>query len=210
MSYLPSPYTGFYRRIDNTVVSGSQLMSYLSGGDVRDLEFEAATSGPDAVITPITAGSTLTSATGPSMTPQQLIQATILSAPVVYSTPSVTGATGFISLGPDTAAQALTWISLLNLTSSQDRRFLRFTQAQPLNWANTIAIGNSSNTATYIVPRNSFTGSPTQTGSTVLFSEANAVGTLLSGRDGSERIVMVSPTGSPPSIVYFDVLGASQ
>lgn len=209
MSYLPSPYTGFYSRMDNTVVSGNQLISYLSGNDVRDLEFEAAQVTP-AAITPITAGSTLTSLTGPSMTPQQLIQATILTAPVVYTTPSVTGATGFISLGPDTAAQALSWIALLNLQSSADRRLLRFTQAQPMAMANTVMIGNSSNTATYVVPRNSFTGSATQTGSTILFSEANAVGTLLSGRTGSERIVMVSPTGSPPSIVYFDVLGASQ
>jgi len=207
MSYVPSPYTGYYNRMDNTVISGNQLVSYLTGEDVRDLEFEAAIKSPPTLL-PTIGPSTLTSAASALMTPQQLIQATVRQQGVVWANTAITGGTGYINLGPDTASQALTYINLLNLTDASQKRTLRFALTEPLQWANTILIGNSSNTATYIVPRNSYTGTATNTGSTILFQEATASGPL-SGRDGNERLVRFSATGSPPSIVYVDVLGSS-
>lgn len=208
MSYIPSPYTGYFNRVGNTVISGNELLSYLTGEDVRDLQFKATVQTGGIPINPIVAGSTLTGGTGATMTPAQLISATFQQASVVFSPTGTTGATGYICLGPDTAAQALSYIQILNLTDSNIKNILRFTLTEPLGQANSILLGNSSNTASYIVPRNSYTGSLTNTGSTLLFSEAISSGAI-SGRDGNQRLVRVSATGSPPSIVYFDVLGSS-
>jgi len=211
MSYLPSPYTGYFTRVDNTVVSGSQLLSYLSGDDVRDLEFEAMVHTPVAV-NPVLGPSTLTSAAVSTLTPQQVIQASIQTLPVKWPTvsPAVTGATGYISLGPDTASQALAWINVFNLTSSNDRRVLRFVNVGDLGYYNQVLLGNSSNTATYVVPR-APTGGITTVGASCLFTATGAVGAAFSGQVGSERMVVVSATGSTTlTTVYFDVLGNSQ
>lgn len=198
MSYLPSPYTGYYTRVDNTVVSGSQLYSYLSGRDLRQLEFDAAVHSPPA-IAPVTTP-------GTSMTANQLIQASIATLPVVPA--SVSTASQIINLGTDSVSQAGAYVSLFNLASTNDIRVLRFVLGSAnLSGSATILLQNSSGTSSNVVVQlNGASGSNTQSLFTV-----NGVGTALSGVSGSERIVLLSATNlnSGSQAVVFNVLGNS-
>lgn len=199
MSYLPSPYTGYYTRVDNTVVSGSQLYSYLSGRDLRQLEFDAAVHSPPA-IAPVTTP-------GTSMTANQLIQASIATLPVVPA--SVSTASQIINLGTDSVSQAGAYVSLFNLASTNDIRVLRFVLGSAnLSGSATILLQNSSGTSSNVVVQlNGASGSNSQSMFTV-----TGVGQALSGVSGSERIVLLSATNlnSGSQAVVFNVLGNSQ
>lgn len=111
--------TAYFSRIRNTVVSGNELRSYLTGADIRDLEFEAATrSAPALNVSATTVG------TGAVLTADQWVQAAVSSLVVA---PSSTAASLYISLGAGAAnSQALAYIDLFNLKSTNDVRILNF------------------------------------------------------------------------------------
>ena len=130
--------TGYYTSISNTVVSGNQLLSSLSGADVRNLEFAAACSNSAPLLIP--------NASSVSISANHLIQAAVdrqlLDATLVLTAGSS------ILLGPDAASQAAAYVRLFNLTSTNQVRLLKFVNSSNLALtAQPIALANSSGTA---------------------------------------------------------------
>lgn len=128
--------TGYYTSISNTVVSGNQLLSSLSGADVRNLEFAAACSNSPPLLIPDA---------NVSISANHLIQAAI-DRQLVDAATLTAGRS--ILLGPDAASQAAAYVRLFNLTSTNQVRMLKFVNSS--NIAATpqaVALANSSGTA---------------------------------------------------------------
>jgi len=197
MSYLPSPFTGYFSRVDNTVVSGNQLLSYLTGGAIRQLEFDAAVHSPPALVTSGTPG------TAPTV--PQWMQASIGSLPVQCST----GATGFIYVGPDATSTAASWCAFFNLQSTNDVRVLRFHVESEV--AGSTGITNGGTTLASVITQTNGNSAQSQGGSTNLFITSSTAGQQLSGVPGAERIVLVSANSvtSGSEVVVFNVLSNS-
>jgi hypothetical protein len=198
MSYLPSPYTGFYTRIDNTMISGSQLLSYLSKDDVRMLEFNASIASPPLIITTGATSSTV------NITAQQLIQATIGTMGVNCST-----GPGIIYLGTDSQSQASTYVNLFNLRSTNDVRTLKFYASTANASGNTNLAVSSTASATNVIIRQDGNTSSQGYSMALFFSTASsASGTQLTGSIGTQRIVEVSATdvSSGSENVVFNIL----
>jgi hypothetical protein len=190
--------TGFYSRISNTIVSGNDLVSNLSGRDIRQLEFAAALSNP--IITPavVTGVTTRISA-------EELIQAAISTLPV--NSAASGAAAGFINLGPDCSTQAQAYINLFNLSSTGHNRILRIHQTSAPD--STLSLRNNSGTHVNInVQLNGGGDADTQ----ILFDDTVAVGTALAGKiAGLERILLVNASNltSGSEVVNFSILSGS-
>jgi hypothetical protein len=209
MSYLPSPYTGYYTRVNNTVVSGSELLSYLKGSDVRMLEFDSATHSSPPLATQAT-GFT-------QITVPQLIDASISSLPIE---PHAT-LTGYIYLGLDTQSQAAAYCSLFNLASTNDTRTLRFYVENPTNVFSSTYLTTNSSTSAYVkvICSTGVTATSSATTSNVApmflsnLAFVNPTGNLnwCSAAAGSERIVSLYATNvnSGAQVVVFNILGGS-
>jgi len=137
MSYLPSPFTGYFSRVDNTVISGNQLLSYLSGADIRQLEFDANVHSPPALVASATPG------TAPTI--QQWMWSTISSLSVQCSTGS-----GIISLGTDSQSQAEAWVAFFNLQSTNDVRVIRMHVESEVAGSTTLATTGGTSDAEFI------------------------------------------------------------
>lgn len=127
--------TSNYTRIENTLVSGSELFSDLSNADVRMINFHGALSRSD----PINVTSASPAAT---ITINQLVQS-------VVNTQLVSGVTlnasGSILFGPDAASQAAAYINLFNLSSGvENKKLLNFQVTGATNAAQTVSIANTS------------------------------------------------------------------
>ena len=126
--------TGYYGRIENTVVSGSELRSYLSGAEVTALEFESAM----VRVPPITLVATDT-----ALSAGDLIEAATHGLLVNGS--GLTAATD-LTIGTDSASQAAAYIRLFDLQSTNDRRILTFQISDADNAAFATNFANTSGT----------------------------------------------------------------
>ena len=168
--------TGYYTRVENTVVNGSQLQSALSGENVRMLEFDAALKIPASV---------LTVAGGTTLSPNQWVQAAIGSL-VLTGLGSTTGA---IDVGADVQSQAESYIALFDLKSTNDIRLLRM---------------NVDNDCTNLYIKNTgaaLSNGNVQVGTDSVFSSGKAnlftgagIGSAALGLAGSERIILIQTT----------------
>lgn len=103
--------TSSYTRVENTTVSGSELLGSLSGDDVRALNFQAALSRNDPIVL-TNANYTLTTADIVQATAGiQMIDATGLSA-----------ADRALVVGPDADSTAGYYIDLFNLSSGEQNK----------------------------------------------------------------------------------------
>ena len=191
--------TGYYRRVENTTVSGSALQSALTGENMRLLQFDAALKQPSAVNV---VGTTAT------LHPNEWIQASISSLNLQGSTAAAND--GIVSLGTDSASQAAAYIAMFDIRTTSDVRMLRFVSSNTLSATTEIALANSSSPATSSFVKvllNGAAAAATQN----LFVGANAIGTAQSGVAGSERIVLLSAYNltSGSQVVNFNVLGNS-
>lgn len=190
--------TGFYTRISNTDVSGNELQSYLTGPNVRLLEFDAACSQPPIAV-PL-------AGTGLTLSVDEYIQAATASLVLDNATAN---ANCFINLGSDTASQAAAYIALFNLRSTNDTRVLRFVQSSPPAGSKTCALRNLSATDSNI--NVAVDGSASSSGD--LFIQASTVGSSVSGNlAGFERIVLLSASNlnSGSEVVTFNILSGSK
>ena len=177
--------TAYFSRIRNTVVSGNELRSYLTGADIRDLEFEAATRSAPAVTVPGAA----------ALTADQWVQAAVSS--LVVSA----GSSSYISLGADVNSQALAYIDLFNLKSTNDVRILNFVGGNLAASAN-VALANTAGTTNTFVSVSA--GTTALAGSTSLLNR--------SGSGVLSRVVLVSATNlsAGSQAVNFNVVPAGQ
>lgn len=190
--------TGYYTRISNTDVSGNELQTYLTGPNVRLLEFDAACGAPLTALAPTAAGVTLSV--------DQWLQSAISSQLLDNATAA---ATCYINLGSDVASQAAQYISLFNLKSSNDTRILRFVQTTAPASGKSCILRNLSATDTYI----NVALDGTASSSSELFVQANAVGSTQAGAfAGLERIVLLSASNltSGSEVVTFNILSGSK
>jgi hypothetical protein len=185
-------------RVANTVVSGSSVLSSLQSNDFRAIEFSAAMANPASV--QLVAGASVNK----ELTLEQINQASIASLGINMATG------GSISLGPDTASQAASYINLFNFSSTDQQRLLRFhlTNADPtainkvdLKNANSAGAGSFISVVSLTGPAAAPTGvavffgtGPTQ------FPSGNAA--------GIERLVSVVPKNlsAGSQAVQFNIL----
>lgn len=187
--------TGYYNRVENTVVNGSQLQSYLTGDNIRVLEFDAALKMP-----PIK----FINNESLSLSANEWIQASISS--LVVSLTGATSSTGSIYLGTDSASQASSYIDFFDIKSTNDVRLLNFViHNMPISGV--LSLGSNSTSANVVVQRDSGNSAASQ----VLFNQASPVGSTASGADGSMRLVLVSSTNltSGSQNITFNVLQGS-
>lgn len=112
--------TGYYKRVFDTEIQGSALISALSGNDVKALEFSAYTTGGDMVIL---------GNTGYNLTADDLLQASIDQLIIANSTSAAAAALTSncpLYLGTDSQSQAAAYVSFFNLTSTNQSRLLKF------------------------------------------------------------------------------------
>jgi hypothetical protein len=186
--------TGYYRRVENTTVSGSALYSALSGDNMRLLQFDAALKQPSVVNV---------SGTTVSLTPNQLIQASISSLPILCTTTD-----GTISVGTDSASQAAAYIAMFDIKTTSDVRLLRFVTTADQGVGIEASLANSSGTSSRVgISHNGGAAANTK----ILFDGDNTVGAALSGVAGSERIVLLTASSltSGSQVVNFNILTQS-
>lgn len=123
-----------YTRVSNTNVSGNELLSNLSGDDVRALNFQDAINGED----PVTNASLAR-----TLTADELVQAATDRLLVAAPNPLL------LQLGPDSLAQARSYIRLFNLTSTNQQRVLTFMHAG-VAYTSTLLLGLDSGASTNV------------------------------------------------------------
>lgn len=188
--------TGFYTRVSNTDVSGNELYSYLTGPNVRLLEFDAATSTPQSAVTVTAAGVTLSV--------DQWIESAISEQ--VLNASGTSAAACYINLGSDVASQASQYVTLFNLKSTNDSRTLRFVTNTAVG-ANPLLLRNLSTTSSYVQVALDGTASSAR-----FLYTADPVTSATSGdRPGRERIVLLSASNlnSGSQVVQFNILSGS-
>lgn len=181
--------TGYYSRISNTVVSGSDLISTLSGKNVRDLEFAQSVANHDPVAVS-TADVTLSTA--------MLVQAAVDRLLIDPSAVNTTSAA--LLLGSDTAGNAGAYIRLFNLSSTNQTRILKFVSSAATASGKILGLANNdkdSGSNVKVVTAAVDNG---------LFKEAAASGKIA----GVERQVLVQGTTltSGSEVVTFTILQA--
>ena len=168
-----------YNRVYNTVISGNDLQSNLSGNDVRMLEFDAALKRRPAVS--LKAADDIENL----LTVEQLVQASI-------DTLLLNGTVaGNVLLGPDAASQAAAYVQLFDLRSTNEQRVLRMALSAPDVGQNVNLKNTSGGTSTNVKVR--LSGSAAADTKT-LFVAATAAGAgdCAGNGAGLERIVVVS------------------
>lgn len=187
--------TGFYTRVSNTDVSGNELYSYLTGPNVRLLEFDAATSTPQAAVTVTTSGVTLSV--------DHWIESAISTQ--ILGTSGTTNSQCYINLGSDVASQASQYVTLFNLKSTNDTRTLRFASNSALGSA--LLLRNLSSTSSYVQVALDGTASAAR----YLFTSDPVTSATAGDRPGRERIVLLSASNlnSGSQVVQFNILSGS-
>lgn len=181
--------TGYYSKISNTVVSGNDLISSLSGKNVRDLEFASAVNNSDPV---------KLVASNASLSVAQLVQAS--TSRLLVDPTSMTASVSLL-LGSDGVVQAQNYIQLFNLTSTNQNRLLTFTNTAAVPSALTINLTNDS-----AVTGGTYVKVALPVASSGLFRQSFASGAY----GGANRQVLVSGTTltSGSEVVTFTVLQA--
>ena len=183
-----------YNRVYNTVLSGNEAQSSLSGNDVRMLEFDAALKRRPAVV--LAAGNN-------TLSVEDWMQSSI---DCLVLDPTIAGE---VSLGDDSATQAAAYVQLFDLRSTNDQRLVRMSIQKAVVAAGTVELKNSSLTSVNVqVLLDGAAAATTQN----LFVQANAVTAACSGaRAGVERIILVSASNlnSGSEVVQFSVLSGS-
>lgn len=193
--------TGFYSKMMNTDLSGNDLQSYLTGPNVRLLEFDAACGAPQAALSVAAAGSTLNV--------EQWLQSAI-SAQLLDNATAATSC--YIALGSDTASQAASYVSLFNLKSTNETRILHFIQSSAVSSGSTCSLKNLSGTSNYV--KVATDGTQTTSASSSLFVQINAINSsnnFIGNLAGAERLVLLSASNidSGSQAVTFNVLSGS-
>ena len=183
-----------YNRVYNTVISGNDLQSNLSGNDVRMLEFDAALKRRPAVNL---AGGDV------SLSVEEWVQASIDTLLL-----DAAGTGNDVLLGPDAASQAAAYVQLFDLRSTNEQRLLRI--ALSSLGAAVIDLKNTSGgTNTYVKVQLDGAGTAP---SKNLFVAANAPGGACAGnKAGLERLVVVQASNLTvgSEAVIFNVLSGS-
>lgn len=124
-----------YQRVNNTVVNGNELLSNLSGDDIRALNFQ------DAINNEAPLGDVV----APVLSVDQLVQAAtsrMLVAPTTVAR---------IGLGADSQENAASYVRLFNFTSTNQQRVLTFNNAGVQVVAgSTVQLGLNSGVATHV------------------------------------------------------------
>lgn len=193
--------TGFYSKMMNTDLSGNDLQSYLTGPNVRLLEFDAACGAPQAALSVASGGSTLNV--------EQWLQSAI-SAQLLDNATAATSC--YIALGSDTASQAASYVSLFNLKSTNETRILHFIQSSAVSSGSTCSLKNLSGTSNYV--KVATDGTQTTSASSSLFVQINAINSsnnFIGNLAGAERLVLLSASNidSGSQAVTFNVLSGS-
>ena len=181
-----------YNRVYNTVLSGNEAQSSLSGNDVRMLEFDAALKRRPAVS--LASGDS-------SLSVEDWMQASIDTLLIANT------AANNITLGPDAASQAAAYVQLFDLRSTTQQRVLRMANTAVYD----VSLKNTSSgpSSTFVkVQQDGGTAANTQT----LYVASAAPGTACAGnKAGLERIVVVSATdlSSGAEVVQFNILTGS-
>lgn len=125
-----------YTRISNTVVSGSELLSNLSGDDVRALNFQDSINNEPPINAEV----------APVLTVDQLVQATTSRLLVIPP-----GSASRLGLGEDTQENAASLVKLFNFTSTNQHRVLTFTNGggEVADGAN-VSLGLNSGVSTHV------------------------------------------------------------
>lgn len=185
-----------YNRVYNTVLSGNEAQSSLSGNDVRMLEFDAALKRRPAVV--LAAGNN-------ALSVEDWMQAsidTLLLNPTVL---------GDVSLGTDSATQAAAYVSLFDLRSTNEQRLVRMAiSAAPAGAGDVNLLNTSGGTSAHVqVSVNGGAAANTK----ILFDGGVAAGAagLAGNLAGLERLVVVSASNlnSGAEVVQFNVLSGS-
>ena len=134
-----------YTKVDNTLVSGSSLMSSLLPDDVRALQFSAAVNNMAPAV--------MVAGTAYALTSQQLMQA--LTSSLLVNTQAVTATAPTLTLGADTADNAAAFIQLFNLDDATAlgavaKRVLSFEMDFANSPAQAVALANTSSPATTV------------------------------------------------------------
>jgi len=120
-----------YTRIENTVVSGSSLVSNLSGADVNAIRFQSKVTKNDTI--------TLTN-TGYNLTSFDFVEA-VVSRQLVNGVGLT--ASRALYLGPDAASQAAAYVLMFDLASGVGAKILlNFEVTDATNAANAVTLAN--------------------------------------------------------------------
>jgi len=184
-----------YNRVYNTVLSGNEAQSSLSGNDVRMLEFDAALKRRPKV--------SLVGGSSVSLSVEDWMQASI---DTLLLLPPGAGVAS-ISVGTDSATQAAAYVQLFDLRSTGDQRVLRMA-IQTAVVANVNLVNDSvSDNYVQIKLDDAFVAPASET----LFTTAVAPNSCAGSRAGLERLVVVSASdlSSGAEIVKFNILSGS-
>lgn len=157
-----------YTKVDNTLVSGSSLMSNLKPDDVRAMQFSAAVNNTTPAV--MAAGLVYT------LSVQELMKA--LTSRLLVNTQAVTATNPTLSLGADSADNAATFVSLFNLDDATAlgavaKRVLSFEVDFANSPAQAVALANTSGTSTYVQIKS---GGGSSAATQALFASAAAGG----------------------------------
>lgn len=176
-----------YTRIENTVVSGSQLLGSLSGDDVKALNFQAALSRNDPIVL---------STANYTLTVDDFVQAAVSKQMVDARN---IDANRSLFVGTDTQSQAASYVELFNLSSGeQSKVLLEFQLAGADVTSGDVLLANSSGTHNWV---NIFTEGGSEGSSHPLFDESTGLAA------GSRGVVEVwaSNTTAGSEVVNFNV-----
>ena len=132
--------SSYYTRMENTVVSGSSLLSNLSGADVNALRFQYKISKNPTITLTGSTDSTTAASKSYNLTASDFVDAVVDRQLVLGSGLS---AAGTLYLGPDAASQAAAYVLMFDLASGVDNKILlnfEITNAAISN--NAIALAN--------------------------------------------------------------------
>lgn len=195
--------TGFYTRISNTVVSGSNLLADLDfdANALRALESKGCLSiGAPKVL----AGG---SVAGNALSANQWVDAMNYGQGLAPP-----GEVSSIQLGSDMASIAKQYQNLFNITSTNQVRIAKFVLSSATTSYTTISLANASGTSTYVQVKVDDGTSTTAASSKTLFNQSSAFPlTTVGTRAGAVRDVAIS-SGSLTSgseTIIFTVLGGS-
>lgn len=183
-----------FTKIENTIVSGSQLLSALTPDNVAELMYKAATS-PALPLYLATLGTSI------SLTADGLVQAA--TSKLMIDTTSASNSTTYtIFLGPDTNAQARSYIRLFDLTTTSKKVLLNTvtTGATVTSGGGfTVTLSNDDATAVYVkILRNGNDGG----GSTTQPIYEVSGGNLLAGTPRTIEVYSTNLTSGSETVTF--------
>lgn len=178
-----------FRKIENTVVSASDLLSNLSGDQVKSIEFLAATK-PALPLVLNDLGSTV------NLNAEAYLQAAIGTLQVDKSDIAATG-TYTLYVGTDSATQAAAYVRLFDLSTTAKRVDLNFMLANADNGKVLINLANTSGSHANI---NVYANGGSVNHTTALFGSTDSVGQVRTVEVFAEDLT------SGSQIVGFNVL----